>query len=131
MTSYQEMLKNGFTNLPQGTATRERFEIPKVKGHVQGNKTIIKNMNQIITTLRRKPEHVTKFLLKELATPGRWDGPRFSFARKLTGTLINTKIKKYAETYVLCYECQKPDTTIVGENKLKCAACGATSTIKG
>ncbi len=129
MTTYDEMLKAGIKALPKEAVTTERFEIPKAKGHVQGNKTVITNMNQIITTLRRDPEYVIKFLLKELAAPGRWDGPRFIFTRKLTASLINTKIQKYAELYVLCPNCGKPDTTIKDKD-IKCAACGKKTPIK-
>ena len=131
MQTYQDMLKAGIKALPEEAVTTERFEIPKAKGHVQGTKTVIINLNQIITALRRKPEHFTKFLLKELATPGRWDGPRFVFARKLTGTLINSKITKYAEVFVFCYSCGKPDTTITKDKQLKCQACGKQAPLKG
>ena len=39
----------------------------------------------------------------------------------------------YAEQYVMCAECGKPDTQIVtkdGANYLKCTACGAQRKIR-
>ena len=64
------MLKVGQEKLPESAHKKERFEVPKVKGHIQGNRTIINNFYQIAQVLGREPEHLLKFVLKELATPG-------------------------------------------------------------
>ncbi len=56
---YKKLLKKAIKELPDSATTTERFEIPKVKGHMQGNRTIISNFLQIATTLGRKPEHVS------------------------------------------------------------------------
>ena len=68
-----ELRKRGYTiqeQMPKIVKERQRFEIPKVKGHIQGNKTIIVNINKICSVLGREPKHLLKFLLKELATSG-------------------------------------------------------------
>ena len=70
---YEKMLEKARKELPESVLKTERFEIPKVKGHIQGNRTIISNFNQIAKTLRREPEHLLKFVLKELAAPGESD----------------------------------------------------------
>ena len=62
---YEDMLKSAQDKLPKINDNIERFNIPKVKGQVQGNKTIIGNFLQIANTLRRKPEHLLKYVLKE------------------------------------------------------------------
>jgi translation initiation factor 2 subunit 2 len=52
--------------------------------------------------------------------------------RKISSGLINEKIKVYAETYVICKECKKPDTEIIkqdGFNFMHCLACGAKKSI--
>ena len=64
------MLDDVRKNLPEVVFIKERFEIPRVMGHVQGNRTIISNFMQIASTLRRDTEHLLKYVLKELATPG-------------------------------------------------------------
>ncbi len=130
---YKKLLEKGRKELPESVFKTERFEIPKVKGHIQGNKTVITNFNQIVSTMRRDPQHLLKFLLKELATPGIMDGPRLVFSRKLKSELINSKIEKYTNTFVICPECKKPDTKLIREGKvyfLKCMACGAKHPIK-
>ena len=122
------MLEKAKEKLPETKKATERFEIPTVKGHVQGNKTIISNFNQIVSTLRREQGHLLKFLQRELATPANVDGPRLILGRKIGSSLINEKVKRYTETFVLCKECGKPDTQLKKEDKvlmLKCTACGA------
>lgn len=133
MKSYEEMLDEGMKNLPEGVIKKERFVIPKVTGHVQGNKTVITNFKEIVSLFRREQAHFLKYLLKELATPGIMDGPRLVLSRKVSSSLINTKIDNYAHTFVLCGTCGKPDTQIIdkeGAIYLKCTACGAQKQIK-
>ncbi|MFC1728458.1 translation initiation factor IF-2 subunit beta, partial [Nanoarchaeota archaeon] len=68
--SYEQLLKRGIKELPEVVTETVRFEVPKVRGHVEGNKTVISNFNQIADVLHRPKEHILKFLQKELATPG-------------------------------------------------------------
>ena len=67
---YNKLLKRAHDNLPEIVSVRERFEIPNVRGHLQGNKTIISNFQQICNTIQRDQSHLLKYLLKELATSG-------------------------------------------------------------
>ena len=127
------MLDEAIKALPQEILVTQRFEIPKAKGHIQGNKTVVTNFNQILSDIRRDKDHFLKFLLKELATPGVFDGPRLVLGRKVSGSMINQKIQQYAEIYVLCSNCGKPDTQIITKDNLtylKCTACGTQKTIK-
>ncbi|MFC2135754.1 translation initiation factor IF-2 subunit beta [Bacteroidota bacterium] len=125
---YKKMLEKGKKELPNIVSEHERFNIPKVRGHLEGNKTIVSNFAEIAKTLRRKPEHILKFILKELATPGDMRNNGVIFGTKLAASKINEKITQYAETFVLCKECVKPDTKLskeAGAYFLKCQACGA------
>ncbi len=127
MKSYHEMLDEAIESLPKEVILTERFEIPKVTGHIQGNKTVITNFNNILGFFRRDRDHFLKFLLKELATPGTFDGPRLVLGRRVNAGMINQKVERYAAIYVLCSNCGKPDTQIMnkeGINYLKCSACG-------
>jgi translation initiation factor 2 subunit 2 len=130
---YTELLKRGRENLPEAVFTAERFEVPKVKGHLEGNKTIISNFSQIVGVLNRDQRHMLKFLLKELASPGDVKGQMLILGRKINASMINQKIAQYARQFVLCAECGKPDTIIIKEGDLdflKCTACGAKHPIK-
>lgn len=130
---YKKLLARGRKALPEIVTLRERFEVPKVKGHIQGNKTLISNFLQICGTLHRDQAHLLKYLLKELATPGEISNSILIFKRKLSSSAINQKIRQYALIFVLCPECGKPDTKIMTEKSvsfLKCQACGAKHHIK-
>lgn len=131
---YKQMLEIVRKSLPEEVTQRERFEIPKVTGHIQGNRTIITNFLQIADKLRREPEHLLKYVLKELAAPGEIKkSDSVIIGTKIAAGRINEKIRQYANEFVLCYECGKPDTKIEKENNLsylKCTACGARHIIK-
>ncbi|MBN2421304.1 translation initiation factor IF-2 subunit beta [Candidatus Woesearchaeota archaeon] len=131
--TYEELLKRGIEQLPEVVAEVSRFEIPKVVGHIQGNKTIISNINQIIEILRRPVAHVVKFLLKELAAPGEIKGNFLVLGTKISASKINEKIGEYVNKYVICPECKKPDTKLKKEGNFTfiiCQACGAKKTVK-
>ncbi len=130
---YQELLDLAKSQLPVRVLAKDRFEIPKVIGHIQGNKTIISNFNQISAALNRDISHLLKFILKELATPGEITNNLLIIGTKISASRINEKIKEYAGNYVICNDCGKPDTRIVREGNvvfLKCLACGSKHHIK-
>jgi len=131
---YKDMLEKARKELPTSVFEKARFDIPKVKGHLQGNRTVISNFLQIASILRREPNHMLKFILKELATPGEIKkSGSVIMGAKVAASRINEKIKKYAEEFVLCRECGKPDTKIMKEGQfsfIKCTACGAKYPIK-
>lgn len=134
METYEQLLDEAYgkikkTDIPNG----ERFEIPKVEGHFEGKKTIITNFAQIASTFRRKPEHLQKFLLKELAAAGQRDGDRLILNIKIPSSRINQKVEEYAREFVICRECKKPDTEIFREGRItfiKCSACGARHSVR-
>jgi len=130
---YENLLKKAKKDLPKDLIRKERFEIPKVKGHIQGNKTIINNFAQICSILQRPPDQLLKYLQRELATPANLDGPRLILGRKISSTLINDKIEKFANEFVICTECGKPDTKLIKEDRIlekKCLACGAKHPVR-
>lgn len=131
--NYEATLKRGLKQLPDIVVEVSRFETPKVRGHIQGNKTIISNINEIVTTLRRPAAHIVKFLQKELAAPGEIKGAFLIFGTKISAQRINEKIEEYVKKYVICPECKKPDTKLKKEGDflfIVCQACGAKKTVK-
>jgi translation initiation factor 2 subunit 2 len=130
---YAEMLKKASNELPKVVFEKARFEIPNVRGHIQGNKTVITNFSQIASALNRPIDHFIKYLFKELATPGELRNRALVLGRKVAASAVNEKVRKYAEEFVLCSECGKPDTRIEKEgqfNHMRCTACGAKHIIK-
>lgn len=132
MNEYEKLLDEAYKKV-KPVEHGERFIIPEVTGHIEGKKTIITNFSQIASVLRRKKEHFLKFLLRELATSGVVDGDRLLLDTKISSARINEKIKQYAEDFVVCKECGKPDTELIKQDRflfLHCMACGAKHSVK-
>lgn len=130
---YNKLLDKAYNEVKTITGSSERFEIPRVKGEVAGKNTIITNIQEIASYIRRPIEQLAKFLLKELAVSGKVDNSRLILNRKLNSNLVNEKIALYVKEFVLCHECKKPDTEIISEKGIKfkhCLACGAKYPIK-
>lgn len=130
---YKELLKKAKEELPDSSEETSRFEIPLIKGHIQGNRTILSNFDKIAATLMRDPEHLLKYILKELATPGEIKKKGVIIGRKVSATMVNEKINSYAKEFVICKECGKPDTKLVREDRImfvRCQACGARHPVK-
>ena len=131
--NYEKLLKRAKKDLPDSAEETSRFEIPLVRGHIQGNRTILSNFNQIAAALRRDQEHLLKYILRELGTPGEIKKKGVIIGRKVSASMINEKIQQYAKEFVLCKECKKPDTKLVKEDRVmfvKCLACGARHPVK-
>ena len=133
MDDYEKLLDKAEEELPESSSSSERFVIEKVKGHIEGNKTVIVNIKKIAKDMNRDENHLLKYLLRELATPGKYVGELLIFGTKVPASLINKKIKKYASEFVYCSECGKPDTKLIEEKGityLRCMACGAKKPVK-
>lgn len=133
MENYEQLLKEAYSKIKVVTSNGERFEMLKAQGQVSGKNTMITNISAIASHLRRPIEHIAKFLMKELATPGEIEGDRLVLKTRLNAERVNEKLELYVKEFVLCPECKKPDTEIVSEKGIKskhCLACGAKTPIK-
>ena len=125
---YEAMLKKGRDSLPEDISKGERFSVPKIKGHLQGNKTIISNLAQIASTIRRPTDLLVKYVEKQMATKGVIEKTFVIFNTKLSAVKINERIQQFTDQFVICKECGKPDTKLskdTGIYFVRCSACGA------
>jgi len=130
---YEKLLDEAYAKIKPLEKTRDRSEIPKIEGHVEGNKTILTNLGQIASYARRDVDHILKYLMKELATPGMIKENRAILMRKITSQKINEKIQDYTNEFVICRQCGKPDTEIIKEKGfsfINCLACGAKHSVR-
>ena len=124
--NYEELLAKAYENV-EVTEESERFEILKVKGHHEGIRTVVTNFTQVAANTRRDPLHLMKYLSKELASQCEINRDRLILSRKLSSQVINDKIEKYVQRYVICTKCGKPDTELDDEGQrlfVRCLACG-------
>lgn len=133
MENYEQLLNEAYEKVKPIEKSKERFEVPKIEGHIEGNKTILTNIPQIAGYIRRDQAHLLKFLLKELATPGVFRGNQLILQRKISSSIINDKIQQYINEFVICRECKKPDTELIKESPylfIHCLACGAKHSVR-
>ena len=130
--NYQKLLGRAYENLPKAEGTGERFEIPKVVGIRMGRRTILQNFGEISSKINREPHHLLKFLSRELATAASLDGGRAIFQGRFDVETVTRLLTIYAQRYVICPICHRPDTKMEKEARylfLRCEACGARSSI--
>jgi translation initiation factor 2 subunit 2 len=125
---YEKLLKIAMEKVPKDVVESSRFELPTAVSKVQGNRTTISNFLKIADRLNRDTKHLMKFFDRELGTNGVLSEQSATFVGRFSTNMINEKIRKYAEEFVICKECGKPDTKLSKEDRLtiiKCTACGA------
>ncbi len=91
MDDYENLLKKAEEELPENVSGGDRFVLEKIKGHLEGNKTVLVNLQKIAKDLRRDLDHLLKYLLRELATPGKIVGDLVILGTKVSA-VKNKKI---------------------------------------
>lgn len=130
---YEKLLKRAEKELPEQSGEDVRFKLPAPDLHRSGNRTFFKNFKELADRCRRDPNHLLKFLNRELGTSGNIDGPQAIFTGKFTYDQVKIKITTYVKEFVKCSECGKPDTILKKEQRhliLKCEACGAKHPVR-
>ena len=130
---YKELLKRAHSQLPSDVLERKRFEIPKPRSFRIGMRTIISNFKEICEAFNRDPQHLLRYLSREMATAGTMSCSRAIFQGKFPRDTIERLVQHYAVAFVICPVCKRPDTKIVREKRLSfmvCEACGAKSSVR-
>ncbi|MCW4003318.1 MAG: translation initiation factor IF-2 subunit beta [Candidatus Bathyarchaeota archaeon] len=131
--NYDELLKRACAQMPEVSEKRERLELPRLLVNTVGMRTIISNFKELADALDRDPQHVLKFLTREMATAATFQDSRAIFQGKFQRESFERLLQRYLESYVTCPVCKRPDTRVVKEKRLSflvCNACGAKSAIK-
>lgn len=130
---YEALLKRARSQIPEISSKRERLELPKLAYSVIGMRTIVFNFKEIADILNRDPQHLLKFLTRELATAATMQESRVIFQGKFSQDTLERLIQRYMDVFVVCPICKRPDTKIVKEKRLSflvCEACGARSSVQ-
>lgn len=125
---YFALLDKAKEELPEVAESHDRFTLPELDILQEGKTTVIRNFIDVTDTLRRDPQHVLQYLLRELGTPGSIEDRRAVLKSKISPGHITDRIQTYTETFVICSECGRPDTKMTKEGRtlvLECEACGA------
>ncbi|MEM2933977.1 MAG: translation initiation factor IF-2 subunit beta [Methanocellales archaeon] len=128
LDEYESILNRAMKKAPPVKVSDTRFIIPPPRVFSEGRTTVLDNFKDIVSVLNRDPDHVMKFLVREMGTAGKIDGSRAIFQGKFTADAIWMQINRYVEEFVTCQECGRPDTHLIKQDRilmLKCDACGA------
>ena len=126
--NYDELLVRLREALPEIGSAHSRFKIGVPDIVIEGKMTIIRNFVSVAESVDRDPQHLAKYLFKELGVPGTIQSQRLVFKGRLQPSNIEKRLNDYIKTYVICYECGSPDTSIQKEGRVEiivCKACGA------
>jgi len=130
---YKNLLKKVMDSSQNKEVSDDRFKLPKAEIFYEGNTTVIKNFDKISDAINRKPDLILKFLLGGLGTAGELDSTRVVFQGKIPARSISDKLKEYIDTFVMCSECNRPDTHLVKQGRtmlIRCDACCAFRSVK-
>jgi translation initiation factor 2 subunit 2 len=131
--NYRSLLKRVIESKPKNEVLDDRFKLPKAEVFYEGNTTVIKNFDKISDAINRTPDLILKYLLGGLGTAGELEGGRAVFQGKIPMKSVQDKLKDYIDTFVMCSECNRPDTHLVKEGRtmlIRCDACGAFRSVK-
>ena len=126
--SYENLLKRMHNVTAKEHIDNDRFKVPKVDVFYEGNTTVLKNFDKIVDVLNRDADHFFKFLLGSVGTAGDISTGRVIFQGKIPIRTLQDRLDEYVNTYVICSECNRPDTHLVKKDRtllIRCDACGA------
>src|SRR2546430_17307984 len=123
MNDYDGLLDRALSKITQSTGTGERFELPIAMVQIIGQRTIVVNFSDVVDRLNRDPHHVLKYLAKEMATAGSYEGGRGYFQGRFSRETINRLIIVYSKRFVICPVCHLPDRRVFRMGHLSFLVC--------
>lgn len=130
---YEDQLEKALDETPDVATGGSRFEVPDPEVRPEGSVTVYENFDATCDRLAREPTHLMKALQSELGTSAQIDEKgRLRLTGNFNERRVHDALDEYVEAYVICSECESPDTNLVteqGATVLKCDACGALSAI--
>ncbi len=130
---YESLLDRARDNIPTDISERSRWSLPEPDVMIEGSQTIVRNFADMVDLMDRDANHVFQFLQNELGTSGSREQTRILLKGRIPPRRIKEKIVAYVKTYILCHQCNAPDTRFIKEDRttlLKCQACGGTRPVK-
>jgi translation initiation factor 2 subunit 2 len=132
-SEYRKLLKKFQDKSFSRTINDDRFKLPEIEIFYEGNTTVIRNFDKISDAVNRDQDHILKILLGSIGTAGEINKGRLIFQGKIPSKSIQDKMKEYIDTFVMCSECNRPDTHLVKQGRtilIRCDACGAFRSVK-
>ena len=125
---YESSLNRAMDDVTDVQGSGERLSVPDVEAQKDGAFTRLTNLEAIADALSREPDHVHRFVQRELGTNGKFQDGVGRYNGNFSAHEFDAVIDSYVAEYVTCSECGLPDTRLVTEDRtqmLRCDACGA------
>jgi translation initiation factor 2 subunit 2 len=131
---YEKLLERAYSMLPEKVEYKGRFQVPKPRVLIVGDKTIIQNFKQICDVIRREPKVVSKWFAKELAVPAQiGEKGELVLTGRFNTKIIEKLLNMFVDQYVICPTCKGPDTELIRLDRkvwiLRCHVCGAETPV--
>lgn len=127
--NYNEKLNKAYGEVDEIEEKSERFQVPTPKITEDGSDTIYSNVITTAQSINRSKSELITFLKEELATNATLEARKLKLSGEFSDKDIKDAVDRFVEMYVLCSECESPDTKYddSGKESIKCTACGAVS----
>lgn len=104
----------------------------KVEGKGNGIKTVISNMGDVAKALNRPPTYPTKFFGCELGAQTQFDhkNERFIVNGSHDASKLQDLLDGFIRKYVLCPECENPETDLLVQAKKEIISQTCKGTLK-
>lgn len=125
---YDSSLDRAMDDVTDVQASGERLSIPEATAQKDGAFTRLTNLAEVADALGRDPDHVHRFVQRELGTNGKLEEGVGRYNGNFSSRDFEAVVDAYVAEYVTCSECGLPDTRLVTEDRtqmLRCDACGA------
>jgi len=133
LEDYDTLLERAYLKLQVGREAKA-IDLPDIDVDYVGNKTIVKNLQQISLRINRSPRIIARYLLKGSALSGAINpSGALEIYGKVSKRSLQDLYRRFIQTYVRCPTCGSIDTDMAKRGKIwiiKCLACGAESTIE-
>lgn len=129
LKNYEWLLQRLYGKIPPRSGS-PGFEIPEPEMLRIGDKIIVRNFREIAERLKRDPFLLARYMMREMATGGRYDEDTGQLTLDSTisrKTFMDT-LSNFEKMYVRCPTCMSVDTRLEKRDKtwiLVCEACGA------
>ncbi len=125
---YDASLDRALDEVPDFRSDEDRLSVPDATAQADGAFTRFTNLAEVAEALNREPEHLHRFVQRELGTNGKLEEGRARYNGRFSDSDLDAAVESYVAEYVTCSECGLPDTRLVKEDRtpmLRCDACGA------
>lgn len=113
-----------------------RYKMPRAvikhEGKAGNTRTIITNLDEIASSLKRAPLYILKFVSYELATRIDVGAGKYAVNGKYDSSRIQDLIYDFIDAFVMCPFCSNPETFYINQGGLgmECLACGKRSEVR-